>query len=245
MRRRRPRAGGRPQRRRGRPGRRPDRRRHQGAGRRRAALRPSTGRERRGRWCWPGAGLQPPRCSRPPPPARTSRRASPPCSMWRRSPTSSRSRAPTPSMRPIYAGNAIATVQTSDTDQGHDRARHRLRRRPRPAAAPRPSKAVAGAADAACPASSGSEITKSDRPELTAAKIIVSRRPGTGQRREVPRSAGAAGRQARCGGRRQPRCRRRRLRAQRLPGRPDRQDRRAAAVRRRRHLAARSSTWPA
>ncbi len=31
--------------------------------------------------------------------------------------------------RPIYAGNAVATVQSSDSDQGHHRAHHRLRRR--------------------------------------------------------------------------------------------------------------------
>ena len=40
--------------------------------------------------------------------------------------------------RPIYAGNAIATVQIERRDQGHHRAHDRLRRRPQPkAAAPR------------------------------------------------------------------------------------------------------------
>ena len=33
--------------------------------------------------------------------------------------------------RPIYAGNAIATVQSSDADQGHHRSHDRLRRRGR------------------------------------------------------------------------------------------------------------------
>ncbi len=75
--------------------------------------------------------------------------------------------------RPIYAGNAIATVQSSDATKvitvrttGFD-----------PAAASGGSAAVeALAAVAASTASSflGSEIAKLDRPELTAAKIIVS-----------------------------------------------------------------------
>ena len=75
--------------------------------------------------------------------------------------------------RPIYAGNAIATVQSSDTTKvitvrttGFD-----------------PAAATGGSAQvetvAAAPASSksrfvGSELVKNDRPELTAAKIIVS-----------------------------------------------------------------------
>ncbi|MDO9283515.1 MAG: electron transfer flavoprotein subunit alpha/FixB family protein [Aquabacterium sp.] len=75
--------------------------------------------------------------------------------------------------RPIYAGNAIATVQSSDAVKvitvrttGFDAA-----------AASGGSAAVESvAAVAASPASSylGSEIAKNDRPELTAAKIIVS-----------------------------------------------------------------------
>ena len=88
---------------------------------------------------------------------------------------------------------------------------------------------------AACRSFVGSEIAKNDRPELTAAKIIVSRRPRAGQQREVQRGADAAGRQARRRARRQPRRGRCRLCAQRLAGRPDRQDRRAAAVHRLRH----------
>ena len=75
--------------------------------------------------------------------------------------------------RPIYAGNAIATVQSVDATKvitvrttGFD-----------PATATGGSAAVETVA--AVPASSksqfvGSEIAKSDRPELTAAKIIVS-----------------------------------------------------------------------
>ena len=75
--------------------------------------------------------------------------------------------------RPIYAGNAIATVQSSDSVKiitvrttGFDAA-----------AATGGSAAVETAAattDAGKSSFVGSEIAKSDRPELTAAKIIVS-----------------------------------------------------------------------
>ncbi len=75
--------------------------------------------------------------------------------------------------RPIYAGNAIATVQSSDTVKvitvrttGFDAA-----------ATTGGSAAVETVAAAAASGKSsfvGREVTKSDRPELTAAKIIVS-----------------------------------------------------------------------
>ncbi len=74
--------------------------------------------------------------------------------------------------RPIYAGNAVATVQSSDKTQvltvrttGFD------------AAAQGGSAAIetiAAAADSGQSSFVGREVTKSDRPELTAAKIIVS-----------------------------------------------------------------------
>ena len=75
--------------------------------------------------------------------------------------------------RPIYAGNAIATVQSLDATKvitvrttGFD-----------PAAATGGSAVVeqlTAVADSAISSFIGSEIAKSDRPELTAAKIIVS-----------------------------------------------------------------------
>jgi electron transfer flavoprotein alpha subunit len=81
--------------------------------------------------------------------------------------------APDTFERPIYAGNAIATVQSTDAVKvitvrttGFD-----------PEAATGGGAAVqtvAAVADAGKSAFLGSEIAKSDRPELTAAKIIVS-----------------------------------------------------------------------
>jgi electron transfer flavoprotein alpha subunit len=75
--------------------------------------------------------------------------------------------------RPIYAGNAIATVQSTDATQvitvrttGFD---------PAPATGGSASvETLAAAADSGTSRFMGSEIAKSDRPELTAAKIIVS-----------------------------------------------------------------------
>ncbi len=75
--------------------------------------------------------------------------------------------------RPIYAGNAIATVQSTDAVKvitvrttGFDAA---------PASgASAPVESAAALADSGLSAFKGSEIAKNDRPELTAAKIIVS-----------------------------------------------------------------------
>ena len=81
--------------------------------------------------------------------------------------------APDTFERPIYAGNAMATVQSLDATKvitvrttGFD-----------PAAASGGSAAVetvAAVADSGKSSFVGSELAKSDRPELTAAKIIVS-----------------------------------------------------------------------
>jgi electron transfer flavoprotein alpha subunit len=90
-----------------------------------------------------------------------------------RSATSPRSISADTFERPIYAGNAIATVQSTDSVKvitvrttGFDAA-----------AATGGSAAVetaAATADSGKSSFVGSEIAKNDRPELTAAKIIVS-----------------------------------------------------------------------
>ena len=75
--------------------------------------------------------------------------------------------------RPIYAGNAIATVQSADSVKvitvrgtGFDAA---------PATGGSAAvELTAAVADAGKSSFAGREVTKSDRPELTAAKIIVS-----------------------------------------------------------------------
>ena len=75
--------------------------------------------------------------------------------------------------RPIYAGNAIATVQSADKVKvitvrgtGFDAAAS--------TGGSAAVESIAAAADTGASRFVGSEIAKSDRPELTAAKIIVS-----------------------------------------------------------------------
>ncbi len=82
-------------------------------------------------------------------------------------------------VRPIYAGNALATVQSKDKikvitvrSTGFDAAA-----RTGGSAA---VEALAPAADAGLSTLTGRELTKSDRPELTAAKVIVSGGRGMG-----------------------------------------------------------------
>ena len=76
--------------------------------------------------------------------------------------------------RPIYAGNAIATVQSADAvkvitvrSTGFDAAALAGQ-------APAAIESVAAVADAERSSFVGREVTKNDRPELTAAKVIVS-----------------------------------------------------------------------
>ncbi len=75
--------------------------------------------------------------------------------------------------RPIYAGNAIATVQSTDAVKvitvrgtGFDAAAA--------SGGSAPVATVAAAGDSGKSSFVGREVTKNDRPELTAAKIIVS-----------------------------------------------------------------------
>ena len=81
--------------------------------------------------------------------------------------------APDTFERPIYAGNAIQTVQRPKDQEGHHGAHRDLPGRPARAARrrsrPRRRRPI--------PASRrfvGEELSKSDRPELTSAKIIIS-----------------------------------------------------------------------
>ncbi len=80
--------------------------------------------------------------------------------------------------RPIYAGNAIATVQSGDSVKvitvrgtAFDSA---------PAGGSAAIEAIAAVADAGTSSFVGRELAKSDRPELTAAKVIVSGGRGIG-----------------------------------------------------------------
>ena len=76
--------------------------------------------------------------------------------------------------RPIYAGNAIATVQSLDKVQGDHRAHDRLRSGARDRWLGAAVETVSAVADSGKSTFVGSEIAKNDRPELTSAKIIVS-----------------------------------------------------------------------
>ena len=82
-------------------------------------------------------------------------------------------------VRPIYAGNVLATVQSGDRIKvvtvrgtGFDAAGE--------SAAPAPIEKLAPAPDAGLSKFNGQEVHKSDRPELTAARIIVSGGRGMG-----------------------------------------------------------------
>lgn len=86
--------------------------------------------------------------------------------------------APDTFERPIYAGNAIATVQSSDAVKvitvrttGFDAAA---------AGGSATVESIAAVADAGTSSFVGREVAKSDRPELTAAKVIVSGGRGLG-----------------------------------------------------------------
>ncbi|HSC93611.1 MAG TPA: FAD-binding protein [Burkholderiales bacterium] len=82
-------------------------------------------------------------------------------------------------VRPIYAGNALATVQSGDRVKtvtvratGFDAAGE--------SATAAPIEKISPAADAGLSAFNGQEVHKSDRPELTAARVIVSGGRGMG-----------------------------------------------------------------
>ena len=137
-------------------------------------------------------------------------------------------------VRPIYAGNALATVKSSDP----------IKVITVRAASFDPVPGVGGSASIeAAPAVTlpthsrfvSAELSKSERPELTGRARHGIGRPRHAERREL-QAARPDRRQARRRRRRLARRGRCRLRAERLPGRPDRQDRRPRAVCRDRHL---------
>ncbi len=136
--------------------------------------------------------------------------------------------------RPIYAGNAIQTVQATDSKKVIT-----VRISAFPAAAEggsAPIETVTAAADPQISTFKGEEIAQTDRPELTSAKIIISGGRSLGSAENFAKyiepiadklgaAMGASPRRGRCG-----------LRAQRLAGRPDRQGGGARALHRGRHL---------
>ncbi len=75
--------------------------------------------------------------------------------------------------RPIYAGNAIATVQSSDAKKVIT-VRGTAFAKADPTGGSASVEAISGAGDAGTSSFVGSEIAKLERPELTSAKIIVS-----------------------------------------------------------------------
>jgi electron transfer flavoprotein alpha subunit len=80
--------------------------------------------------------------------------------------------APDTFVRPIYAGNALATVRSKDAIKVVT-----VRTTAFPAAAQdgsAPIETVSGAVDSGLSKFVGQELTKSERPELTAARIVVS-----------------------------------------------------------------------
>ncbi len=75
--------------------------------------------------------------------------------------------------RPIYAGNAIATVQSSDVKKVIT-VRGTAFAKAASEGGSAPVEAVSGNGDGGLSSFVGAEISKSERPELTSAKIIVS-----------------------------------------------------------------------
>jgi electron transfer flavoprotein alpha subunit len=85
--------------------------------------------------------------------------------------------SPIPSVRPIYAGNVVATVQSADPIKVITCARPLSKRQAREAAPVSRSLLPVPTGQSRL---IGRELTKSERPELTAAKVIVSGGRGMG-----------------------------------------------------------------
>ena len=81
--------------------------------------------------------------------------------------------APYTFVRPIYAGNALQTVKSTDAKKVIT-VRTSTFQATGEGGSAAPVEAVAAAADPGISSFSGEELSKSDRPELTSAKIIIS-----------------------------------------------------------------------
>ncbi len=127
-------------------------------------------------------------------------------------------------VRLIYAGNAVQTVQSTD-----DKKVITVRTASFSATGEGGSAEIVKMdmpSDPGLSSYEGENLSKSDRPELTSAKIVVFRRPRHAERREL-QDSGIGRLQAQRRRRRLARRCRCGLRAERLSGRPDRQGGRA------------------
>ena len=145
--------------------------------------------------------------------------------------------------RPIYAGNAIATVKSKDAKKVITVRTTAFEK----AAAEGGSASVEQVDAGGDPGNSSFvslEASKSERPELTSAKVIVSGGRAFGSSEQFHALLDPLADKLGAARRREPRRGRCGLCAQRLSGRPDRQDRRAAKSISRSAFPARSSTSP-
>ena len=80
--------------------------------------------------------------------------------------------APDTFERPIYAGNAVQTVQATDAKKVVTFRPAAFK--PAPAGGPAPIETIAPSADGGLSTYVGAELSRSERPELTAARIVIS-----------------------------------------------------------------------
>jgi hypothetical protein len=137
-------------------------------------------------------------------------------------------------VRPILSGNARSTVELSTAVVAVTIRQSEFEPAAPLGAAGSVAAAAAGAVDTKGARVDRVESQKSDRPELTDARVVVSGGRGLKEAGKL-QARREARRQARRRRRRQPRRRGRRLGAQRLAGRPDRQGRGPQALHRRGH----------
>ena len=138
--------------------------------------------------------------------------------------------------RPIYAGNAIATVKSKDAKKVITVRGTAFEKAARERRLGQRSKRSMPAAHRARSSFVGAELSKSRAARADQRQDHRLGRPRLRLQRPVPRPARPARRQARRRRRRSARRGRCRLCAQRLSGRPDRQDRRPRSLYRDRHF---------